>query len=89
VFGIALFPIKTYNEMFHCVSACANFLYSDYIGKYETFLYFFQHRNTTLVSLHSHLTRLSGVTWLTTIQRDHVDRCIHIISMIGEGNVCS
>jgi hypothetical protein len=43
-----------------------------------------QHRNTTLVSLHSHLSRLLSVSWLSTIQRERVDRCIHIISLIAD-----
>ncbi|CAF4235575.1 unnamed protein product, partial [Rotaria magnacalcarata] len=41
-----------------------------------------QHRNTTLISLHSHLIKLFTASWLTATQREHVDRCIHIISLI-------
>ena len=37
-----------------------------------------------MVSLHNHLTRLLSVSWLSTIQRERVDRCIHIISLIGK-----
>jgi hypothetical protein len=35
------------------------------------------------VSLHAHLVRLSGVSWLTLGQRERVDRCIHIIALIS------
>ncbi|CAF1314468.1 unnamed protein product [Adineta steineri] len=43
-----------------------------------------QHRNTTLVSLHGHLTRLLSVSWLTSSQRERADRCIHIIALIAD-----
>ncbi|CAF1275373.1 unnamed protein product, partial [Rotaria sordida] len=43
-----------------------------------------QQRNTILVTLHSHLLRLFNVLWLTTAQRERVDRCIHIISLIAD-----
>jgi len=47
------------------------------------FLFLWQ-RNSTIVSLHSHLTRLLSVSWLSTIQRERVDRCIHIVSLIAD-----
>ncbi|CAF3328350.1 unnamed protein product [Rotaria sp. Silwood1] len=43
-----------------------------------------QHRNATLVTLYSHLARLISVPWLTTSQRERVDRCIHILSLIAD-----
>ncbi|CAF3881050.1 unnamed protein product [Rotaria sp. Silwood2] len=43
-----------------------------------------QHRNTTLISLYSHLARLISVPWLTTSERERVDRCIHILSLIAD-----
>ncbi|CAF4174789.1 unnamed protein product [Rotaria socialis] len=43
-----------------------------------------QHRNTTLISLHSHLIKLFTASWLTATQRERVDRCIHIISLIAD-----
>ncbi|CAF1295313.1 unnamed protein product [Adineta steineri] len=43
-----------------------------------------QHRNTVLVSLHSHLTRLLAVSWLVSSQRERIDRCIHILSLIAD-----
>ncbi|CAF4770769.1 unnamed protein product, partial [Rotaria sp. Silwood2] len=42
------------------------------------------HRNTTLISLYSHLARLISVPWLTTSERERVDRCIHILSLIAD-----
>ncbi|CAF3997190.1 unnamed protein product, partial [Rotaria sp. Silwood2] len=43
-----------------------------------------QQRNATFVALHNHLIRLFNVPWLTTAQRERVDRCIHIISLIAD-----
>ncbi|CAF1108028.1 unnamed protein product [Rotaria sordida] len=43
-----------------------------------------QHRNTILISLYSHLARLLCVQWLTTSERERVDRCIHILSLIAD-----
>ncbi len=37
-----------------------------------------------MVSLHGHLTRLLSVSWLSTSQRERVERCIHIISLIAD-----
>ncbi|CAF4400686.1 unnamed protein product, partial [Adineta steineri] len=42
------------------------------------------HRNTVLVLLHSHLTRLLAVPWLVSSQRERIDRCIHILSLIAD-----
>ncbi|CAF1170496.1 unnamed protein product [Adineta ricciae] len=43
-----------------------------------------QHRNTTLVSLHSHLTRLLSVPWLSSVQRERIERCVHVIASIAD-----
>ncbi|CAF3434899.1 unnamed protein product [Rotaria sp. Silwood1] len=43
-----------------------------------------EQRNATLVTLHNQLLRLYSVPWLTTVQRERVDRCIHIISLIAD-----
>ncbi|CAF0857142.1 unnamed protein product [Adineta ricciae] len=43
-----------------------------------------EHRNTILISLHSHLARLLNVSWLSPAQRERVDRCIHILSLIAD-----
>ena len=34
--------------------------------------------------MHGHLTRLLSVSWLSTSQRERVERCIHIISLIAD-----
>ncbi|CAF3819449.1 unnamed protein product, partial [Rotaria magnacalcarata] len=43
-----------------------------------------QHRNTTLISLYSNLARLLSVSWLTTAERERVDKCIHILTLIAD-----
>ncbi|CAF5140035.1 unnamed protein product, partial [Rotaria magnacalcarata] len=44
----------------------------------------FLHRNTTLISLYSNLARLLSVSWLTTAERERVDKCIHILTLIAD-----